>query len=222
MEEAIKELKDHITELFANLEQKVNNLEQKLEKKPTPKKTPKKTPTKPLSLEKAYELHVEGLKNPETYKPLCTYVKKSGTGAGLTSGLPATHILTGDDPNKRVAIPLPAENPAAAIIEHFGSDPRTSFAYMRASKNKNVCLNDSISKSVEFVGTLDNGVVVHAEETMPSEESIAASLSGKPMSPEKSKLKTPEDMSVTLPVVEESTPSENDNADLEQLLSSLN
>jgi len=236
MEESIEELKTYIKGLFDVLEQKIDALEKR---KTTPsKKTPvKKTPTKPISLEKAYDLHVEGLKNfienGTSYPLLCTYVKKSGEGAGKASALPATHILTGDDPNKRVAIPLPTDNPIQAVIDHFGPEPKASFAYLRSSKHKNVCLNDSISKCVEFVGMLDNGAVVHAEETAPTDEAIAASLSGKPMSPERNKLMTPEDMvikpeeasgpkePVSLPVVENAS-SEHDNADLEQLLSSLN
>ena len=236
MEEAIGELKIYIKDLFDKLEQKIDALEKK---KPTPsKKTPaKKTPTKPISLEKAYQHHSDGLKNfienGTQFQLLCTYVKKSGEGAGKASALPATHILAGDDPNKRVAVPLPTDNPIQAVIDHFGPDPKASFAYLRSNKNSKVCLNDSISKSVEFVGMLDNGAVVHAEETSPSDEAIAASLSGKPMSPERNKLMTPEDMiikpedasgpaePVSLPVVEDAS-FEHDNGDLEQLLSSLN
>ena len=219
-----------------------NRILEELKKSKTPvKKTPVKpkvkTPAKKISHEKAYEEWVEGLKDQEHFSLKCSYGAKCGQNAGLACRANATYMLTGE-PSKRSCVLIPKQNIVEEIIGNYGIDPRNSYPYIRCNSHKNVCLNDSISTAVEFIGTLDNGAVVHAEDTSPSVEKIAASLSGKPMSPAKDNsitLLTPEYIieeeeeetgasgpreNISLPVVEENN-SQQDNTDLEDLLNTL-
>ena len=202
--------------------------EEKLTKTPS-KKTPvkTKTPVKKIAQSKAYDNWVEGFSNPEKFRLTCHYIAKCGKDAGLACNCAASYMLVGE-PTKRSFKLISKENPLQDIIDEFGPDPKDSFAYIRCNTHKKVCTSDNISKAVEFVGTLDNGAIVHADETAPTDEAIAASLSAKPMSPEpESKLLKPADLQVEkptesetiLPVVEET--SDNNNSELEDLLENL-
>ena len=238
-----EELKEYLDAKFEQqkeyFDSKLSALEEKLNKTPTSKKTPSKvkskTPVKKLPQEVGYKNWIQGFENPDLFKLTCHYVPKSGRDANMICNCTASYMLVGE-PTKRTFKLISKENPLQDIIKEYGKDPKNSFPYIRCNTHKGVCLSDNISKAVEFIGTLDNGAVIHADETEPSEESIAASLSAKPTSPLRSnspKLLTPEELSnkeendasgpkeeILLPVVDHGP--DNDNGDLEDLLSSLN
>ena len=227
----MEELKSYIDQKF---EEQRLFLEEKL--KTTAKKTPVKKATKSPKTKKAtpadaWKSWKTNFESEENLVPVCHYIPKSGQWGNMACSAKATYTLTGD-PNKRTCQPIPPENIRGFFITTYGENPSNSYPFTRCNSHKNQATVDNISKSCEFIGGLENGAVVHVEETSPSEENIAASLSGKPMSPSRQspiELMTPDDITgasgpkeeVSLPVVEQAT-SEPDNGDLEDLLSSLN
>lgn len=214
-----------LSEELDKLTQQLNSLknsieENKKQKKSPSKNTTPKTPQERTSPEVAFKKWKQGFEDPSCFELACHYIPKNGEHKFKTCNCKAAYMLVGN-PSKRTPQLIPKENPLKFIIDEYGPNPEASFPYIRCNSHKNQALKDDISQAVLFTGTLDNGAVVHADETEPSEEKIAASLSEKPTSPARNKSPVEIQEEVSLPVVEDNQNEEDNDAELELLINGL-